>query len=87
MTMIQSATPFTLATLERKRLEKFRREAKDVRIHNRLSALLWLADGYSAEEVAALQGVCTRTIGNWLALYRTGGLDLLRRLDHQGDPG
>ena len=40
-----------------------------------------------AEEVAALLDVCPRTVHNWLALYRAGGLDLLRRLDYQGDPG
>ncbi len=85
--MAQVTDVFSMTTLERKRVEKFRRKERDARIRDRLSALLWLADGYSAEEVAALQGVCTRTIGNWLALYRTGGLDLLRRLDHQGDPG
>jgi transposase len=49
--------------------------------------LLWLADGRPSEEVAALLGVCPRTVSNWLALYRAGGLDLLRRLDYQGDPG
>jgi transposase len=85
--MAPATSPFSMTTLERKRVEEFRREAKDVRIHNRLSALLWLADGYSAEEVANLQGVCARTVTNWLGLYRVGGLDLLRRLDHQGDPG
>jgi transposase len=85
--MAQTTSPLLMTTLERKRVEKFRREAKDVRIHNRLSALPWLADGYSAEEVATLQGVCPRTVANWLGLYRAGGLDLLRRLDHQGDPG
>ncbi len=85
--MAQTTIPLLMTTLERKRVEKFRREARDVRIHNRLSALLWLADGYSAEEVASLQGVCPRTVTNWLGLYRAGGLGLLRRLDHRGDPG
>jgi transposase len=42
---------------------------------------------HESEEVAALLGVCPRTVSNWLALYRAGGLDLLRRLDYQGDPG
>ena len=85
--MAQAATAFTMTTLERKRVEKFRRKDKDARVHARLSALLWLADGRTAEEVAALLGVCPRTVNNWLALYRAGGLDLLRRLDYQGDPG
>ena len=85
--MAQVASAFTMTTLERKRLEKFRRKDKDARIFARISALLWLADGQSAEEVATLLGVCPRTVHNWLALYRAGGLDLLRRLDYQGDPG
>ena len=50
-----------LPTLVRKKIEKFRREKKDVRIHKRLSALLWLNKGYSAEEVADLLDVCPRT--------------------------
>jgi transposase len=85
--MAQATSAFIMTTLERKRLEKFRRKDKDARIFARLSALLWLADGQSAAEVAALLGVCPRTVHNWLALYRAGGLDLLRRLDYQGDPG
>ena len=85
--MAQATGAFTMTTLERKRVEKFRRKDKDARVHARLSALLWLADGRTAEEVAALLGVCPRTVNNWLALYRAGGLDLLRRLDYQGDPG
>ena len=85
--MAQVASAFTMTTLQRKRLEKFRRKDKDARLYARLSALLWLADGRPAEEVAALLNVCPRTVSNWLALYRAGGLDLLRRLDYQGDPG
>jgi transposase len=85
--MAQPTSTFTMTTLERKRLEKFRRKDKDARIFARLSALLWLADGLPAEEVAVLLGICPRTVHNWLALYRAGGLDLLRRLDYQGDPG
>jgi transposase len=85
--MAQGPSAFTMATLERKRVEKFRRKDKDARIYARLSAMLWLADGRPVEQVAALLDVCPRTVHNWLALYRAGGLDLLRRLDYQGDPG
>jgi transposase len=85
--MEQTTGGFSLDTLARKKLEKLRRKAKDVRIHNRLSVLLWLADGYSPEQSAALLGVCPRTVKNWLALYRSGGLDALCSLEYQGDPG
>ena len=78
---------FTLDTLLRKKIEKLRREEKDVRIHNRLSALLWLARGLSFQEVAVLLGVCPRTVRNWLELYRRDGLDALSALDYKGDPG
>jgi len=85
--MAPGTSAFTMTTLERKRVEKFRRKGKDARVYARLSALLWLADGRTAEEVAALLDICPRAVSNWLALYRAGGLDLLRRLDYQGDPG
>src|SRR5262249_43877991 len=55
---------FAMTTLERKRVEKFRRKGKDARIYARLSALLWLADGRPAAEVAALLDVCPRTVND-----------------------
>jgi transposase len=85
--MAHAAVGFTVDTLLRKKLEKLRREEKDVRVHNRLSALLWLGRGRSFEEVADLLGVCPRTVGNWLELYRRGGWEALRALDYHGDPG
>jgi len=78
---------FTLDTLLRKKLEKLRRREKDVRIHNRLSALLWLGQGLALEAVAELLGVCPRTVRNWLELYQRGGLEALRTLEYQGDLG
>jgi transposase len=85
--MEQTTAPFSLPTLVRKKVEKLRRKEKDARIHKRLSALLWLDKGYSPDEVADLLDVCPRTIKNWLALFGAGGLELLCRLDYQGDPG
>ena len=85
--MEQTTGPFSLPTLMRKKVEKLRRNEKDARIHKRLSALLWLSQGYSADEIADLLDVCPRTLKNWLALFRAGGLELLCRLDYQGDPG
>jgi transposase len=85
--MEQTTGQFSLPTLVRKKIEKLRRNEKDARIHKRLSALLWLNKGYSPDEVADLLDVCPRTVKNWLALYQAGGLELLCRLDYQGDPG
>jgi len=78
---------FTLDTLLRKKIEKLRRNEKDVRIHNRLSALLWLGQGRSFEHVAELLGVCPRTVRNWLELYQRGGLEAFRTLEYKGDLG
>ena len=85
--MTNATAGFTLDTLLRKKVEKLRRKEKDVRVHNRLSALLWLGQGRAPEEVAELLGVCPRTIRNWLRLYQRGGLEALRTLEYQGDPG
>ena len=78
---------FSLDTVLRKKIEKLRRKEKDVRVHNRLSALLWLGQGRSPDAVAELLGVCPRTIRNWLELYQRGGLEALLTLQYQGDPG
>ena len=40
--MTNATAGFTCDTLLRKRIEKLRRKEKDVRVHNRLSAVLWL---------------------------------------------
>ncbi len=85
--MTQVPAGFTLDTLTRKKIENWRRKQKDARLHNRLSALLWLSQGRSVDEVAELLDVCPRTIANWLQLYRSGGLEKLLTLDYQGDPG
>ena len=85
--MAQATGAFTMGTLERKRVEKFRRREKDVRIHHRLSAVLWLANGRTAAEVAALLDVSSHTVTNWMALYRTEGLEALCSLGYKGDPG
>jgi transposase len=85
--MTQAIGGFTLDTLLRKKFEKLRRKEKDVRRHNRLSALLWLGQGRSPDEVAELLGVCPRTVHNWLQLYQGGGLQGLLTLEYQGDPG
>lgn len=85
--MEQTTGGFTLDTLMRKKIEKRRRLEKDARLHQRLSALLWLNKGYSREQVASLLAVCPRTVKNWVVLFQTKGLDALCTLEYQGDPG
>jgi hypothetical protein len=85
--MEQTMRPFSLPTLTCKKVETLRRKEKDARIHQRLSALLWLDKGYSEDEVADLLDVCSRTVKNWLVLSRAGELESLCSLDYQGDHG
>jgi transposase len=85
--MEQTTRKLKLETLVRKKIEKFRRKERDARIHRRLSALLWLDEGRSAEEVAQLLDVCPKTIRNWIRLFQSAGLEALCSLEYTGDPG
>jgi transposase len=71
----------------RKEILLRRRYALDKRVANRLSAVLWVADGRTRLEVAGLLGVSARQVRNWLRLYRNEGLDALCALRFTGDPG
>jgi transposase len=54
----------------------------------RAQALLWLADGESAEEVADLLPVSRQTVYNWVSRFRQrAGLDLGTRLRDAPRPG
>src|SRR3954447_20511928 len=59
-----------------------RRQAPDRRIYQRLSAALWSDDGRTRAEIAALLGVSTRQVGQWLRIYRNKGLDQLCTLHY-----
>ncbi|HKI37422.1 MAG TPA: hypothetical protein VKA46_36545 [Gemmataceae bacterium] len=67
--MAHAPIDFTLDTLLRKKIEKLRRQQKDARLHNRLSALLWLGQGRTPEEVAELLGVSPVSIGQEVVQY------------------
>src|SRR5713226_7193426 len=69
---------------QRKKIEKLRREERDVRIWRRLSALLWLAEGVTEQGVADRLGISSRQVRKWLKIYRTHGLDALCQLRYQG---
>src|SRR5271165_3129699 len=64
-----------LSAKQRQEIQDRRREAGDRRIYQRLSALLWIDEGRSREEVAALLGVSSRQVGDWLRIFRNQGLD------------
>ncbi|MGP0069726.1 MAG: helix-turn-helix domain-containing protein [Isosphaeraceae bacterium] len=77
----------TLEPQVREEIERLRRKTHDKRIAQRLSALLWVADGKTQLEAANLLGVTQRQVRKWLRLFRTSGLEALGRLHHKGDPG
>ena len=76
-----------LTPQQRKEISDRRRQAPDRRIYQRLSAVLWSDDGRTREEISDLVGVSTRQVGQWLRIFRNKGLDELRTLHYQGDPG
>ena len=78
---------FALDTLQRKQIERRRHQTRDYRLAMRLSTLLWRDDGKTQTEIAHLLGICSRTVRNWLRLFRTRGLDALCTLHYRGDPG
>jgi transposase len=71
----------------RKEIIVRRRYALDKRVANRLSAVLWVDDGHTRQEVAGLLGVTARQVRNWLRIFRNRGLDALCTLQFKGDPG
>src|ERR1700733_11261463 len=76
-----------LDVLQRSDLERRRHTTHDKRIYERLSAVLWIADGKTRCEVAALLGCSVRQLAQWLRIFRNQGVEALCTLHHAGDPG
>src|SRR5919202_2343668 len=76
-----------LSAKQRQVIQKRRRKVNDRRIFQRLSALLWIDQGRTREEVADLLGVTSRQVGDWLRIFRNKGLKELCTLHYRGDPG
>src|SRR5512147_74389 len=76
-----------LSAKQRQEIEQRRRQASDRRIFQRLSALLWIDEGRTRQEVAELLGISGRQVGDWLRIFRNKGLDELCTLHYRGDPG
>ena len=79
--------PIHLAPEQRQELQRRCQETHDKRLYERLSAVLWVADGKTRFEVADLLGCSMRQLAEWLRLFRNSGLDALCTLQHRGDPG
>lgn len=68
-------------------LQHLYRQEKDHQDRTRLQALWLLRPGRSMKEVAELVGVHYRTVQEWVAWYRKGGVEELRRHRHGGHGG
>jgi transposase len=79
--------PIQLDAQQRQVLQRRRHETRDKRLYERLSAVLWVADGKTRVEVADLLGRSVRQFAEWLRLFRDCGVDALCTLHQQGDPG
>jgi transposase-like protein len=71
--MNEQGTAFRLDPADRKKIEKRRKKEKDSRIYTRYLALLWLDDGKSIDEVAALLDRDPSTLRKWLKLFEKKG--------------
>jgi transposase len=76
-----------LSDKQRQEIRERRRQTGGTRIYQRLSALLWIDEGRTREEVADLLDVTTRQVGDWLRIFRNKGLGELCTLHYRGDPG
>lgn len=63
------------------------KQEKDHQNRTRLQALWLLRPGRSMKEVAGLVGVHYRTVQEWVAWYRKGGVDEVLRHRHGGHGG
>jgi transposase len=68
----------------RKKIEKRRREERDARIWRRLTAILWLGDGVTLEEVAGRLDISSRQVRKWLKTFGATGVDGLVELHYKG---
>lgn len=78
---------FSLDKKLRRKIDELLRSNMQAKIQKRLFALRWLDDGKSIEEVAALLYVSTRTVRDWLGIFRNKGFDALLVLQYKGDAG
>lgn len=80
--------PFTLSARERCDLEVILTHTPSARQRCRAQALLWLAEGAGAGEVAELLHVSRQTVYNWAGGYHErAGLPLAERLRDAPRPG
>jgi transposase len=79
--------PLQLGAKQHQDLQRRRHQTHDKRTYERLSAVLWVADGKTRCEAADLLGWSVGRLAEGLRLFRNRGLDALCALHHRGDPG
>src|SRR6185436_20266261 len=79
--------PIVLTGEQRKEIERRRKDTLDRRVYQRLTAVLAVAADKTREEVAELLGVSLSQLGEWLRVFRNGGLEALCEIHNKGDPG
>lgn len=72
---------------QREKIVCLRHDTSNKHIYERLSAVLWIADGNTRSEVSQLLGRSLRQLSEWLRLFRNCGLETLCTLHQHGDQG
>jgi transposase len=71
----------------RHRIGELLRSDIHAKLQKRLFCLLWLDEGMSIDDVAALLHITSRCIRDWLRIFRNEGFDALLVLHYKGDSG
>src|SRR5208282_5549481 len=71
----------------RHKIDELLRSNIPAKVQKRLFALLWIDEGKSVAEVAALLRLSTRTVRDCLRIFRNKGFDALLVLHYKGDSG
>jgi transposase len=71
----------------RRSIDDLLRSNIHAKVQKRLFAILWIDEGKSIQEVAALLRTTTRSVRDWLRIFRNQGFDDLLVLHYKGDAG
>jgi transposase len=71
----------------RHRIDKLLRSDIHAKVQKRLYTILWLDEGKSIDDVAALLHVTSRCVRDWLGIFRKKGFEDLLVLHYKGDTG
>jgi transposase len=72
---------------KRHKIKELLRSSVPAKVQKRLFAILWIDEGKSVEEVAALLHLSARSVRDWLRILRNKGFDALLVLHYKGDSG